>query len=280
MRTLILLFQCRDQRGIVARVSDFIFRQGGNIITADQHTTDPRAGHFFMRVEFALKGDKPAKRILEKELAKLARPFKASFGLYDKKEKLRMGIMASRPDHCLLDLMYLWRSQELNVEIPFVVSNYIGNRELVEQFNVPFYFIPATRQNRKESQIFSLALKEADFLVLARYMLVLSGKFLREYTGDIINIHHGFLPSFRGANPYKQALKKGVKVIGATAHFVSGRLDEGPIIAQAVESVSHKDSLEDLIRKGKNLEKHALAEAVTKYIDRRIIKYADKTIVF
>jgi len=280
MGRYILLFQCRDQKGIVAKISDFVFQSGGNIITADQHSTDPEAGFFFMRVEFHLDKDGLERQELEKGVSSIAREFGAEYQLYDKAKKLRMGILASRPDHCLIDLLYLWRALELPVNIPFVISNFSGHKELVEQFKVPFYFIEANKNDRKEAQILALAHDNTDFLVLARYMLVLSPDFLRDYAKDIINIHHGFLPSFKGINPYAQALQEGVKVIGATAHFVTEKLDCGPIIAQAVENISHKDGLESLIRKGRNLEKHALSSAVSSYLDYRIMRHEDKTIVF
>ncbi len=279
MKTFVLLFQCKDKKGIVARLSDFIFRQGGNIVDADQHSTDPSGGHFFIRLEFLVEDKHCDKNFLESGLVTIAGEFNAEYRIYDKDDILRMGIFVSRPDHCLFDLIYLWRSGELRVDIPFVISNYERHREFVQQYKIPFYFVPATREERKESELLAHA-ASSDFLVLARYMFLLSGDFLASYGKDIINIHHGFLPSFKGANPYKQALEKGVKVIGATAHFVTEKLDEGPIIAQAVEYVSHEDRLENLVRKGKNLEKRALASAVVSYVDYRIIKYKDKTIVF
>jgi len=191
-----------------------------------------------------------------------------------------MGIFVSEPDHCLVDLLYLWSSGELNVKIPFVLSNVEKHRKLVASYNIPFHYIPADKNNRKEEELLSSALNSTDFLVLARYMLVLSPDFLQKYNKDIINIHHGFLPFFKGADPAAKALEEGVKVIGSTAHFVNNELDEGPIIAQEVQNVSHKDSREDLVRKGKNLEKKALASAIASYIDYRVIRYENKTIVF
>lgn len=280
MKTFILLFQCRDQRGIVARVSDFIFRHGGNIITADQYSTDPENGHFFIRIEFVLEGGDADMQSLGKGLGSLAQQFDADWKLYDRDEKLRMGILVSGPDHCLVDLLYLWKSGELKVAIPFVISNHQGHRELVAQYGIPFHFISARAQDRKEGEILSLAKKDSDFLVLARYMLVLSGEFLKSYGKDIINIHHSFLPSFKGKDPYHQAYARGVKVIGATAHFVAEDLDEGPIISQVVEPVSHRDDAGALMRKGKNLEKRALSGAIACYLEYRIIKYQNKTIVF
>jgi formyltetrahydrofolate deformylase len=280
MKTLILLFQCRDQRGIVAKVSDFIFRHNGNIITADQHSTDPKNGHFFIRIEFVLKDNNADMQSLGNDLSCLAQQFNAGWKLYDRDERLRMGILVSKPDHCLADLLYLWKSGELKTAIPFVISNYQDHSELVAQYGIPFHFIPAQKQDRKEGEIVSLVKQDSDFLVLARYMLVLSGEFLKSYGKDVINIHHSFLPSFKGRNPYHQAYERGVKVIGATAHFVAEDLDEGAIISQVVEPVSHRDDANALMRKGKNLEKRALSNAITCYLDYRIIKYQNKTIVF
>jgi len=277
MKTFILLFQCRDQKGIVAKLSDFIFKAGGNIINADQYSTGPQSGYFFIRLEFIINRDKA---VLARGSNDIAKAFHAKFSLYDKHKALRMGICVSKPGHCLTEILYLWRERELRVDIPFVISNFEGHREFVKQYKVPFYFIPATKTNRKEAELLKRLSGATDFLVLARYMLVLSKRFLSAYGKDIINIHHGFLPSFRGSNPYKQALDGGVKVIGATSHFVTEKLDTGPIISQAVEGVSHKDSLEDLVRKGKILEKRALTEAIRAHIDYRVIKHNNKTIVF
>lgn len=280
MHKFILLFQCQDRRGIVAKISGFILEAGGNIIAADQHSTDPEGGYFFMRVEFVLDSHQQNRQTLALAFAPVAAEFGANWSLYDRSEILRMGILVSEPDHCLVDLLYLWSAKELNVNIPFVLSNCEKHRKLVTGYNLPFYYVPANKDNRRESKLLSYALGATDFLVLARYMLVLSGDFLQKYNRDIINIHHGFLPSFKGADPYGQALKKGVKVIGSTVHFVSNQLDEGPIIAQEVEYVSHKDSRQDLINKGKHAEKKALAKAISSYIDYRIIKHENKTIVF
>lgn len=279
MHRFVLLFQSLDQKGIVAGISDFIFSQGGNIISADQHTTDPSGGHFFMRVEFGLEKDSCGLFDLERKFLPVAERFKASFKLFDESQMLNMGIFVSRPAHCLFELLYLWSSKELKVNIPFVASNFLGHKELVERFNIPFYFIDANKNDRKEEELLQLA-KKTDFLVLARYMLVLSSSFLQSYAKDIINIHHGFLPAFKGVSPYRQALEKGVKVIGATAHFVNEELDAGPIITQEVENVSFKDNLLSLIKKGKNLEKKALVEAVFAYIEHRVIRWDNKTVVF
>jgi formyltetrahydrofolate deformylase len=272
-----LLFQCKDKPGIIANISGLILKNKGNIIAADQHTTGPQGGDFFMRVEFVSSAEKER---LGLELKALAGEFNAGYSLYDSGDILRMGIMAGKSGHCLIDLLYLWRSGELKVKIPFVISNCPAHRELVEQFKVPFYFIGADKRDSKEDEILKLAKGNSDFLVLARYMLILSNKFIDSYGADIINIHHGFLPSFKGAQAYRQALERGVKVIGATAHFVNENLDDGPIIAQSVERVSHRDNLESLMRKGKNLEKGALAAAVSAYAEHRVIRHKNTAIVF
>ena len=280
MRVFILLFQCRDQKGIVAGISDFILKHDGNIVTADQHSTDPRGGYFFMRVEFILEDEKYDRKALSSEFSPVAKEFAADWEIFDKSEPLRMGIFVSEPDHCLVDLLYLWSAGELKVKIPFVLSNCEKHRKLAAQYEIPFHYVPADKDNRRESEILACCVNSTDFLVLARYMLVLSPDFLQKYNKDIINIHHGFLPFFKGADPYGRALKEGVKVIGATSHFVTNQLDEGPIIAQEVQQVSHKDNRDDLVRKGRNLENRALAAAVSSYIDHRIIKHENKTIVF
>ena len=280
MRKFILLFQCQDRKGIVAKISDFILKIGGNIITADQYSTDPEGGYFFIRVEFVLDNDQHSRQSLVLAFKPVAQEFDASWNLYDCSEILRMGIFVSEPDHCLVDLLYLWNAGELKVKIPFVLSNCEKHRKLVTGYNLSFYYVPTNKDNRRESELLSYALGATDFLVLARYMLLLSPDFLQKYNKDIINIHHGFLPAFKGANPYGRAFKEGVKVIGATAHFVNDKLDEGAIISQEVEHISHKDNRQAIIRKGRNLEKKALASALLSYVDYRIIKHDNKTIVF
>ncbi|MFH0855677.1 MAG: formyltetrahydrofolate deformylase [Candidatus Omnitrophota bacterium] len=280
MNTYILLFQCKDQKGIVARISEFIFKHGGNIIAADQHSTDFKAGYFFIRLEFVTDAKQTEMDGLAKGLNLLSRAFKARFSLYDKRKALRMGVLVSMPGHCLAEILYLSKERELGVEIPFVISNFAGHEDLVRQYSIPFYFVRATKSSPKEGELLRIIGGKTDFLVLSRYMLMLSKKFLNAYGKDIINIHHGFLPSFKGSNPYRQAFDGGVKVIGATSHFVTEELDAGPIIAQEVASVSHKDGLADLARKGKNLEKKALVDALRAYIDHRVIKHNNKTIVF
>ncbi len=276
-KAFVLLLQCPDQKGIVAKVSNFILRHNGNILCADQYSSDPRKGHFFMRVEFRSEASKEA---LSKGFLSIAARLKAEVALFDKAISARMGILVSGSDHCLVDLLYRWKIGELPAKIPLVISNHLCHRKIASQYGIPFHYLPANKGDRKESEIHKLVKDSTDFLVLARYMLVLSRGFLEGYGKDVINIHHGFLPSFKGADPYRQAFEKGVKVIGATAHFVDERLDDGPIIAQAVTQVSHKDDLAALKRKGRSLESAALAEAVHSYLDHRVIRYRNKTIVF
>ena len=280
MKTYILLLQCKDQKGIVAKVSEFIFKSNGNIVALDQYSSNPEGGHFFMRLEFTLKGAPSNKNSLERKINPIAGIFRAKAKLYDKSIPLSMGVLVSKPDHCLAEILYLYKRGELAVDIPFVVSNFAGHKELVLQHKIPFYFVSSNSKDRKEKELLRIAGISTDFLVLARYMLVLSPAFIKDYARDIINIHHGFLPSFKGRNPYQQALDKGVKVIGATSHFVNEKLDAGPIISQEVERVSHRDDLSSLMLKGRNLEKRALSDALRAYIEHRVIRFKDKTVIF
>jgi formyltetrahydrofolate deformylase len=280
MHTFVLILKCKDRKGIVARVSEFIFACGGNIIALDQHATSLKGGELFMRVEFMTEKNAVDKGLLEERLKKAVSPFKADFKLFDKGRILRMGILVSRPDHCLAEILYLWKRGELVADIPFIISNFSGHKELVRGYKIPFYFIPAAKTSRKEKEILRLIQPSTDFLCLARYMLVLSPGFINSYAKDIINIHHGFLPSFKGAKPYQQALDSGVKVIGATSHFVTDKLDAGPIISQAVAEVSHRDNLGSLLLKGRDLERRALSSALSAYTEHRIIRLKGKTVVF
>lgn len=282
METAILLIQCPDQKGIVAKISDFVFRYEGNIIQSDQHTTDPSNGTFFMRLEFFFDSHVVPKHHLEQEFSILARSLHAQWSIHYSGSKLKMGILVSKQDHCLIDILYRWKSGELQVDIPFVISNHMDAKETVDHYGLQFFHYPIQDggKNQQEDQVISMVKEKSDFLILARYMQILSEDFLKTYDKDVINIHHSFLPSFKGANPYRQAYERGVKVIGATAHYVTGNLDEGPIIEQIVERVSHRDNIDALKRKGRNLEKLALANAVRAHIEHRIIRFQNKTIVF
>ncbi len=281
MERAVVLIQCPDQKGIIARVSNFVFERGGNILKSDQHTTDAFGGRFFMRIEFAMEGRVP-REDLESGLASLAESLGAAWEIHYESTRLRMAIAVSRYDHCLVDLLYRARNGELQVDVPCVVSNHEVLRGMVEAQGIPFHYLPVEKGSKpaQERQFLDLVRDSSDFLVMARYMQVLSDGFMRAYGKDIINIHHSFLPSFKGADPYRQAYDRGVKIIGATAHFATADLDEGPIIEQAVTPVSHDDTVETLKRKGRTIEQAALSRAIHAYIEHRIIRYEHKTIVF
>jgi formyltetrahydrofolate deformylase len=282
MDRAVLLIQCPDRKGIVAKVSGFIFGCGGNIIHSDQYSTDPEGGRFFIRIDFSFAKAAMPRQRLEEGLAALSKELDATAALHYASEVPRMGILVSQYDHCLFEILYRYRSGDLRVEIPFVISNHETCRGLVEHYGIPFHHVPVARDRKPEAEraILDIIGDRTDFLVLARYMQILTPYFMDNYPHDIINIHHSFLPSFKGANPYQQAYDRGVKLIGATAHYVTLELDEGPIIEQMVERVSHRDNVEVLKRKGKNLEKIALVNAIHAHIEHRIIKYRNKTVVF
>jgi formyltetrahydrofolate deformylase len=282
METAVLLVQSDDQKGIVARISDFIFRRDANIIKSDQYSTDPAGGRFFMRLEFYFDPAQMPKQKLEADFAVLGRQMNAQWAFHYSSVVPRMGILVSQSDHCLFDILYRWKSGELRVDIPYVIGSHEECRETCRQFGIPFQYVEMTKEKRLEGEmrILNVVRDTSDFLVLARFMFVLSPGFLAAYQKDIINIHHSFLPSFKGANPYRQAYERGVKVIGATAHYVTETLDEGPIIEQMVERVTHRDSVDDLKRRGRNLEKLALAKALQAHVEHRVIRHQNKTIVF
>ncbi|MFP4416536.1 MAG: formyltetrahydrofolate deformylase [Chitinivibrionales bacterium] len=281
LETAILLVQCSDQKGIVAKISDFVYRYNGNIHQSDQYSTDPENGRFFMRLEFCFDPKQVPAAHLEKEFEILAGGLKADWTMKYASTRMKMGIMVSRFDHCLVELLYLWRSGELRVDIPVVISNHPDVEDIVKSYGVTFQYLPVRSDSKRRDEQKQLELlQDTDFLVLARYMQILSGDFIAGYGKDIINIHHSFLPSFKGANPYRQAYDRGVKVIGATAHYVTEDLDEGPIIDQVVERVSHRDTVQDLKRKGKHLEQIALANAIRAHVEHRVIRFRNKTIVF
>jgi formyltetrahydrofolate deformylase len=281
MQRAVLLWQSPDQPGIIARLSGLLFEHSGNILSSDQYTTDAEHGRFFIRIEFVFDEDRYTREHLETALAGAAQELEAEWGLYYAGRVLRMAIAVSRYDHCLADVLYRVRSGELRVDVPLAVSNHEDVRALVEGHGIPFYCLPVTAQTRsaQEARLLALLCDSSDFLVLARYMQVLSPDFLRAYGKDVINIHHSFLPSFKGADPYRQAYDRGVKIIGATAHFATTDLDEGPIIEQVVGAVTHKDTVDDLRQKGRDLEKAALANAIRAYVQHRVIRYRNKTII-
>jgi len=280
--TATLLISCPDRKGILAEVTGFIARNGGNILNADQHI-DAQKGTFFMRIEWDLEGFKVPKEKIEERFRPIAESFKMNYQLHFSKERKKVAIFVSKYDHCLYELLYRFKIGELPGELSLVISNHTDLKPVVETFGVPFYYSPKSRENKAEAEERELQLlKEhgVDLIVLARYMQILTDRFVNEYRNKIINIHHSFLPAFVGARPYHRAYERGVKIIGATSHYVTEELDQGPIIEQDVVRVSHKDSVEDMIRKGRDLEKLVLARAVKWHLENKILVYDNKTVIF
>lgn len=280
--TAVLLLRCADQRGLVATVSDFIYRHDGNIIHADQHT-DQENHVFFQRIEWELSGFTIPRDGIAAAFTPIARRFDMDWDLRFSDTRPRLAILVSRESHCMFDLLARHRMGDLRAEIPLVVSNHPDLAEVADSFGVEFRCLPVTPETKsqQEAQVRALLKRHSiDLVVLARYMQVLSDDLVRCYPNRIINIHHSFLPAFAGARPYHQAHRRGVKIIGATAHYVTADLDEGPIIEQDVVRISHRDSVNDLIQKGRDLEKIVLARAVALHVQDRIIAYDRKTVVF
>ena len=279
-----LTISCPDRRGIVAAVSQFLNVHGANIIHSDQHSTDPQGGEFFMRMEFYLEGLDLARGEFERAFGEaVARPFEMKWQVWYTAQRRRMGIMVSKYDHCFLDLLVRQRRNELDAEIPLVVSNHDDLRGDARMFGVPFAVVPVSKANKAEAEQEQVRLfHEAgvDFVVLARYMQILSGEMLRGLKVPVINIHHSFLPAFIGANPYRAAFERGVKLVGATAHYVTEELDAGPIIEQDVARVTHRETPETLMRLGRDVERQVLARAVKAHLEDRVLVSGNKTVVF
>ncbi len=279
-----LLISCPDRPGIVAAVSRFLFEHGANILDADQHSTDPQGGAFFMRMAFHLDGLDVGRAELEEAFAaQVAEPFAMEWSIAYAAERKRVAILVSREDHCLLDLLWRWRSGELDADVGLVLSNHRAVEEDVARFGVPFSHVPVTRDTKPAAEaamLEQLGGGRFDLLVLARYMQILSGDFLRAVGAPIVNIHHSFLPAFAGADPYRRASERGVKIIGATAHYVTEELDAGPIIEQDVVRVSHRDDLGALVRLGRDVERAVLARAVQRHLEDRVLVHENRTVVF
>lgn len=276
-----LLISCGDRPGIVSCVSKFLYEKGANIISSDQHTTDPQDGQYFMRVIFQLPNLKNKLNELNQEFLHIAREYEMEYKMYLAEVNKKVAIFVSKEDHCLREL--LWQTNWIHMDIKLVISNHPDSKELVESFNIPFYHLPITKDTKEaveKKQLELLNECNVDLIILARYMQILSPNFISHHSGKIINIHHSFLPAFIGANPYKSAYDRGVKIIGATAHYVTNNLDEGPIIEQDVERVFHKDSANELKRIGSHIERIVLARAVSWHIDDKILTFNNKTIVF
>mgnify|MGYP002931062593 FL=1 len=283
MKTAKLLLHCPDKPGILAEVTDFITVNKGNIIYLDQYV-DHVENIFFMRIEWELKDFLVPQEKIEDYFATLyAQKYEMNFRLYFSDTKPRMAIFVSKMSHCLFDLLARYTAGEWNVEIPLIISNHPDLQHVAERFGIPFHLFPITKETKEEQEkkeMELLAKHKVNFIVLARYMQVISEKMINAYPNRIINIHHSFLPAFVGAKPYHAAFERGVKIIGATSHYVTTELDAGPIIEQDVVRITHKDTVQDLVNKGKDLEKIVLSRAVQKHIERKVLAYKNKTVIF
>ena len=283
MKTAKLLLHCPDQPGILAEVTDFITVNKGNIIYLDQYV-DHVENIFFMRIEWELESFLVPQEKIEDYFETLyAQKYGMSFRLYFSDVKPRMAIFVSKMPHCLFDLLARYTAGEWNVEIPLIISNHPDLQHVAERFGIPFHLFPITKETKEEQEkkeMELLAKHKVNFIVLARYMQVISEKMIDAYPNRIINIHHSFLPAFVGAKPYHAAFERGVKIIGATSHYVTTELDAGPIIEQDVVRITHKDTVQDLVNKGKDLEKIVLSRAVQKHIERKVLAYKNKTVIF
>jgi len=283
MSTAKLLLHCPDKPGIVSDVTNFITLNKGNIIYLDQHV-DLVENMFFMRIEWELKDFLiPKAKIYDYFETLYAQKYGMGFRLYFSDDKPRMALFVSKMSHCLFDILARYTAGEWNVDIPLIISNHEDMKHVGKQFGIPYYHIPITKENKAEQELKELeilASHKINFIVLARYMQVVSEQLITAYPQRIINIHHSFLPAFVGAKPYHAAFERGVKIIGATSHYVTTELDAGPIIEQDIVRITHKDTVTDLINKGKDLEKIVLSRAVQKHIERKILAYKNKTVIF
>jgi formyltetrahydrofolate deformylase len=279
--TATLLISCADRPGLVAKFANFIYTNGGNIIYADQHT-DFSTGLFLNRLEWQLEGFDLSPDAIATAFEAIAKPLNARWQLHFSHTTPRIAIWVTKQDHCLLDLLWRWQAKELKAEIALIISSHTSLQAIAKQFKIDFYHFPVTQENKAELEDRELALlRQYDIrlVILAKYMQVLSPDLIAQFP-NIINIHHSFLPAFPGAKPYHRAHARGVKIIGATAHYVTQDLDEGPIIEQEVVRVSHRDTIADFIRKGKDLERLVLSRAVRLHLENRILTYDNRTVVF
>ncbi|MFO0775012.1 MAG: formyltetrahydrofolate deformylase [Nitrospiraceae bacterium] len=278
----VLLIHCADRKGIVARVAGFLHEFGGNILDSDHHT-DRESGAFLMRTEFALDGFQLPLQDIHAAFAPIARVFDMRYEIHPVPSRPRVALLVSKQDHCLADLLQRQHRGELAFEVPLIVSNHDACAKWADLYHIPFHVLPVTKETKaeQERQVLALLTRERiELVVLARYMQILSASFLQQVGCPVINIHHSFLPAFIGANPYRQAYERGVKLIGATAHYATEELDEGPIIEQDVTRVGHRDTVDDLVRKGRDLEELVLARAVRLHVERRVLVYGRKTVIF
>lgn len=283
IETAILRIHCPDRRGIVARVTDFIHQNNGNIVALDQYT-NREENLFFMRVEWELAGFSLDRDDIGRVFGPLlGKPLEMNWDLKFSDKIPRMAVFVSKSSHCLYDILARYQAGELKVVIPVILSNHEDLGKVAAQFNIPFFYVPVNKNNKQEQENHELKIlkeQEIDFIVLARYMQILSSEFVKHYPNRIINIHHSFLPAFAGARPYHAAHSRGVKIIGATSHYVTTDLDAGPIIEQDVIRISHHDSVESLVQKGKDIEKIVLSRAVKAHLERKTLVYKNKTVVF
>ena len=280
--TAILLIDCPDQKGLVAAVAEFLFRHNANILHADQHQ-DNEQGLFLMRVEWDMDGCDLSVEEFRRQFSRIADQFKMRWRLELASLRPRIAIYVSHYDHCIVDLLYRQQSGELACDIPLIISNHNTAERIAEFYKTPFHQFAVTKENKAETEQQQLKLlrdNSVDLIVLARYMQILSPEFVAQYPQRIINVHHSFLPAFMGAKPYHRAYERGVKLIGATSHYVTSELDEGPIIEQDVTRVSHRDQIDEVIQKGRDLEKVVLSRAVRWHIEHRILLYNKKTVIF
>jgi formyltetrahydrofolate deformylase len=278
-----MLISCPDRPGIVASVSRFLHEHGANIVQSDQYTMDPDGGMFFIRIEFDLVDLDDRIEVLKRNFREVvAEPFQMEWRIAKAAQKKKLAIFVSKEDHCLLELLWQWKAGDLDAEIAMVISNHDTMRELTESFGIPFYHIPVTADTKQEAEARQLELTEGkvDTIVLARYMQIVSPDFIAHFPNRIINIHHSFLPAFVGGKPYAQAHNRGVKIIGATGHYVTEELDGGPIIEQDVQRVSHRDNVNDLKRIGRHIERIVLARAVSWHVEDRILVHNNRTVIF
>jgi formyltetrahydrofolate deformylase len=280
--TAILLLSCKDRIGLVSRIAHFVFERGGNIIDLDEHV-DMDEKYFFVRIAWDMKNFSiPASEVIE-AFTPLAKEFNAAWRINFTGKNLRVGIFVSKYDHCLREILWRQRMGEFNIDIPLIISNHEDLKPLAEHYNIPYFVFPIKQENKPEQEKKELKLlkeNKIDTIVLARYMQILTPQIIDKYKNQIINIHHSFLPAFVGSNPYKQAYERGVKIIGATSHYVTKELDDGPIIEQNIIRISHKDTVKDLIRKGRDLERLILAKALYFHSEHRILVHGKKTIIF
>ena len=278
-----LLISCPDQPGIVASVSDFLYKQGANILESSQYSTDTNAGTFFMRIEFECPELNKKENKLKEDFQSIANQFKMKWEIIFAYHIKRTALFVSKELHCLRELLWEWQSGDLMTDISLVISNHEDAKEIVESLQIPFYYIPVSKETKKEAEEKQRELLnqyQIDLIVLARYMQILSPSFVKDYENKIINIHHSFLPAFMGARPYERAFARGVKLIGATSHYVTDDLDEGPIIEQDIMRVNHQDDVQQLKKIGQSIERNVLSRAVKWHLQDKIIVQGNKTIIF